>query len=95
MLSTHGLIEGSNFLLDLLIVVVLWMMTSRESPDLDFRIEQSASAIASSAAILEICACCSFVNPTNLKLASPSVMRPSAFTLRLLRHWRKGGYDAI
>ena len=69
--------EGSNFLLDLLIVVVLWMM-SRENPDLDLRIQQSASAIASSAAILEICAY-SFVNPMNLKLASPSVMWPSKF----------------
>ena len=58
-------------------MVVLWIMTSSESPDLALHIEHSAVEIESSAAILEICACCCVLNPTNLMVATPSVIRPS------------------
>ena len=76
-LWTFGLTPTSNFLVDLLMMVLSWIMISSESPVLVLRIEHSAMEIGSLAAILEICSCCSVVNPTNLRVASPSVIRPS------------------
>ena len=75
-LWTFGLTPTSNFLVDLLMMVLSWMISS-ESPVLALRIEHSAMEIGSLAAILEICSCCSVVNPTNLRVASPSVICPS------------------
>ncbi|MCG8624651.1 MAG: hypothetical protein MJE68_21980 [Proteobacteria bacterium] len=76
-LWTFSLTPTSNFLVDLLMNVLSWIMISSESPILVLRMEHSAMAIRSLATMLEIRSCCSVVNPTNLRVALPSVMRPS------------------
>ena len=75
-----------NVLEDLLILVVSWMMTSNEFPNRDLRMEQSQREMGSSAAILEICCCCCGLKPMNLRVVSPSVIRPS-------KHLRLGSLD--
>ena len=45
----------SIFLLDFVMLVLLWRITSRESPIIDLQMEHSVRTIGSAAAISEIC----------------------------------------